>query len=102
MILKLKNVLIFDGEVAVSFCNGQEAYVTTKRLREFCPCAHCQGEPDVLGRVIVKKIDYTCDSYQIAKFINIGGYALQFYWCDGHSSGIYSYKYITQIANNEL
>ena len=32
------------------------------------------------------------------KFEVIGGYALQLFWADGHSYGIYSYPYLLKLG----
>jgi DUF971 family protein len=32
------------------------------------------------------------------KFEPVGGYGLQFFWADGHSSGIYAFSYLQKLA----
>jgi DUF971 family protein len=33
------------------------------------------------------------------KFDLVGGYAIQLFWADGHSSGIYSFTYLRRLAD---
>jgi DUF971 family protein len=37
-------------------------------------------------------------AFDLLKFQAVGGYALQLFWGDGHSSGIYSYPYLLRLA----
>jgi DUF971 family protein len=100
MLVQLNSIAIFNEEAAFSFDDGEETFMLLEYMRKMCPCAVCQGEPDVMGRTLVKHKNYSADSYRLVKFSNVGGYAIQFYWGDGHSSGIYSYSYIKSIAND--
>lgn len=89
--ITLSNHAIIGEELALSWGDGTENYVSFKKLREQCPCAACQGEPDALGRVVKPKVMHTERSFQLIKLTQIGGYAIQLNWADGHSSGIYTF-----------
>ena len=67
-------------------------------VRRACPCAACQGEPDALGRVLRPVVELGPLAFDLEKFETIGGYALQLYWADGHSSGIFSYRYLIELS----
>ena len=98
MTLILENATVIGDELALSFADGFEAYLALPMLRRACPCANCQGEPDALGRVIRPKVDHGTRAFELQKFEVVGGYAIQLYWDDGHSSGIYSYAYLQKLA----
>lgn len=98
MNLALQNVLVIGGELALSFADGDEAYLPLPLLRRACPCASCQGEPDALGRVLKPVVEYGPRAFDLQKFETVGGYALQLYWADGHSTGIFSYAYLKRLA----
>jgi DUF971 family protein len=98
MNLALQNVLVIGGELALSFADGDEAYLLLPLLRRACPCASCQGEPDALGRVLKPVVEYGPRAFDLQKFETVGGYALQLYWADGHSTGIFSYAYLKRLA----
>ena len=97
MTLILEQATLIGSELALSFADGYEAYLTLPLLRRSCPCAKCQGEPDALGRVLRPVVEYGPSAFELKKFEVVGGYALQLYWADGHSYGIYSYSYLQKL-----
>ncbi|MEO7101461.1 MAG: DUF971 domain-containing protein [Luteolibacter sp.] len=99
MSLILEQATVIGSELALSFADGFEAYLPLPMLRRACPCAACQGEPDALGRVLRPHVEYGLRAFELQKFEQIGGYAIQLFWADGHSTGIYSYSYLQKLAN---
>lgn len=95
--MKLEHAAVIGGELALVFSDDKEIYLRLDHLRRACPCAICQGEPDAMGRVVKPSIGYGPNSFELAKFEIIGKYALQLYWTDGHSSGIYGYDYLKKL-----
>ncbi len=98
MTLILENATVIGSEFALSFADGFEAYLSLPLLRRACPCAACQGEPDALGRVIRPQVVHGPHAFELQKFETVGGYAIQLFWGDGHSTGIYSYTYLQRLA----
>jgi DUF971 family protein len=98
MTLILDNATVIGDEFALSFRDGFEAYLKLPLLRRACPCAVCQGEPDAMGRVIQPQVTYGALAFELQKFEQVGGYAIQLFWADGHSTGIYSYQYLQRLA----
>lgn len=98
MSLTLENAVVIGNELALSFADGQEAFLDLGMLRRACPCAVCQGEPDALGRVMRPRVEHGQGAFELRKFETVGGYALQLYWADGHSTGIFSYDYLLRLA----
>jgi DUF971 family protein len=98
MPLILENAAIVGGELALAFADGFEAYLPLPLLRRACPCAVCQGEPDALGRVIRPKVEHGPRAFELLKFELVGGYAIQPFWADGHSSGIFTFAYLQKLA----
>src|SRR5205085_7570382 len=86
-------------ELAIKWDDGSESFVTLEKLRRHCPCAGCQGERDIMGNVY-KGPDkpLTPQAFQVVRLNNVGGYALQPFWADGHSTGLYSYDYLKAVA----
>ena len=37
-------------------------------------------------------------AFQLVRIMNVGGYALQPVWADGHSTGLYSYDYLKRVG----
>lgn len=98
MTLILDNATVIGDELAMSFRDGFEVYLKLPLLRRACPCAACQGEPDALGRVLRPVVEYGPRAFEFLKFEVVGGYAIQPYWGDGHSTGIYSYTYLQKLS----
>lgn len=99
MPLILENAAVIGNELALSFADGFEAYLPLPMLRRACPCAVCQGEPDALGRVVRPKVEHGPKAFDLLKFELVGGYAIQLFWADGHSSGIYTFAYLRKLAD---
>jgi DUF971 family protein len=98
MPLELKDVQLIGNELAMRWGDGVESYVGRERLRRACPCAMCGGEPDVLGNISRPDVTYTSESFELAGWQLIGGYALQPQWRDGHNTGLYSFQYLRRLT----
>jgi DUF971 family protein len=99
MISTLENATVIGNEFALSFSDGCEAYLPLPLLRRACPCAACQGEPDAMGRVLRPRVEYGPRAFDLERFEGVGGYAVQLFWADGHSSGIFSYSYLRKLGD---
>jgi DUF971 family protein len=97
MRLEPKDVQLIGNELAIQWNDGEESYLPLEFLRRACPCAACGGEPDVLGKVLRPEINYSNDSFTLAGFGLVGGYALQPRWCDGHNTGLYPFQYLRRL-----
>jgi DUF971 family protein len=98
MRLEPANVQQIGNELAIQWNDGTESYLDLQFLRRACPCAACGGEPDVLGNVMRPDVSYSENSFELAGFQVVGGYALQPRWADGHDTGIYSFQYLRRLA----
>jgi DUF971 family protein len=97
--LQLTNSTVINRHLALQFSNSVEVFLAFDYLRRACPCAACQGEPDALGRVYRPKLTYHDKAFDLQKIELIGGYALQLFWADGHSTGIYSFQYLINLES---
>jgi len=98
MRLEPTNIQQIGDELAIVWNDGTESYLDLEFLRRACPCAACGGEPDVLGNVARPDVKYSDDSFRLAGFDLVGGYALQPRWYDGHNTGIYSFQYLRRLS----
>lgn len=99
--MTLENIAVIGDEVALAWSDGGESYLKFENLRKACPCAACQGEPDVTGRVIVPKVVHSEKSFQLVRHQIVGGYAIQFFWGDGHSTGLYSFDLLRRLGASD-
>ena len=98
MPLEPANIQQIGNELAIRWNDASESYLDLQFLRRACPCAACGGEPDVLGNILRPNVTYSENSFDLAGFQVVGGYALQPNWRDGHNTGIYSFQYLRRIA----
>jgi DUF971 family protein len=79
-------------ELAILWQDGSETYLKLQDLRRLCPCAGCAGERDLFGRLAKPpQRPLTKESFRLVSTAPVGGYALQLFWGDGHSDGLFSY-----------
>jgi DUF971 family protein len=66
-------------------------------LRGYCPCAHCQGHQ---GPIRFRETEEG-PALEISEIEEVGNYALQISWGDGHGTGIYSFRYFRVLCSCE-
>ncbi|MGI8964520.1 MAG: DUF971 domain-containing protein [Limisphaerales bacterium] len=87
-------------ELAIKWESGQESFVRLEILRRHCPCAGCRGEMDILGNVYkTAGKPLPAAAFALIKIENVGGYAIQPFWKDGHSTGIFSFEYLKRVSD---
>jgi DUF971 family protein len=86
-------------DLAIRWDDNQESFIALEKLRRSCPCAGCSGEVDILGN-IYKNPDKPLPpaAFELKRFVPVGGYAIQLFWGDGHSSGIFAFDYLRRVA----
>lgn len=95
-----QNIQQIGDDLAIAWNDGAESYLRLETLRRACPCAACGGEPDVLGQVVRPEVSYTPASFVLRGWANVGGYALQLRWGDGHDSGLYTFPYLRRLSGH--
>ncbi|MDY0083388.1 MAG: DUF971 domain-containing protein [Ignavibacteriaceae bacterium] len=88
-----KKIKLADGvNLKILWTDGIEESISLKDLRKNCPCATCAAERDKQGK---KYIPLFTESQVSVRSINqVGNYAIQIKWQDGHDTGIYEYKFL--------
>jgi len=96
-----KTVQPIGEELAIAWDDGSESYLRLQDLRRLCPCAGCSGERDLLGRLAKPPArPLTAESFRVMGTSPVGGYALQIFWGDGHSDGLYTYTTLKNWGDN--
>jgi DUF971 family protein len=89
------------GELAIKWDDGRESFIPLESLRRHCPCAGCQGERDIMGNLYKGPGQtLTPRSFQLLRLVNVGSYAIQPVWADGHDTGMFSFDYLRQLAES--
>ena len=91
-----------EQELRVTWQDGVETVFTAATLRKNCPCATCNEERSKQTRVLLPVLKQsgsgplTLDDAKL-----VGTYAIQFIWSDGHTAGIFDYKYLRSLSAND-
>jgi ATP-binding protein involved in chromosome partitioning len=86
-------------EVTLKWNSGHVWKVANRDLRASCQCALCINEMTGEKTLDPAKIKADIAATQIT---TLGNYAIGITWNDGHSSGIYPYKTIEQLAAKKI
>lgn len=90
-----------NKKVVISWSSGESCELSFAGLRAICPCVTCRGghgnmgkSPDLNELRAAQNADLTLENLTA-----VGSYAIQFFWSDGHSTGIYSWDYLKQACD---
>ena len=81
-----------SGEIEITWEDGRSRRIPHEILRGYCPCASCQGHSGSIRFV-------PGGNLELLGIERVGNYALSLTWGDGHSSGIFSYRYLSQLCD---
>lgn len=85
------------AEIKIVWSDERETSYRAPELRRACPCASCVNE--WTGEKILKD-EKISDDLTLENTSLVGRYALNFRFSDGHETGIYTFKYLRQLAEN--
>jgi len=86
---------IDDSTLRIRWSDDRECVFDAPNLRRVCPCAQCVNE--WTGERVLKPQSVS-DELQMNDVSVVGRYALNFRWSDGHDSGIYSFRYLRELC----
>ena len=84
-----------EHDVKIRWNDGTEAVYPARFLRLECPCAVCVDE--LTGRRRLQPATIPDDIHP-ASIEPVGRYAIQVYWSDGHSTGIYTWERLRALS----
>ena len=87
-----------DAGVSITWADGRICRFNAPVLRRACPCAQCVNE--WTGQRVLKP-EAVSDELLIKNIAIVGRYALNFQWSDGHETGIYSFRYLRELCEQE-
>jgi len=101
MALVPKTLQVLGEELAIVWSDGTESYLPLTTVRRLCPCAGCAGERDLLGRLArPPEKPLTTESFRVVSTSPVGGYAVQIFWADGHSDGLFPYAKLREWSDH--
>ena len=89
-------------QVRITWQDGYLSTYTLDKLRQSCPCAVCNetrnhSDDDPL-RILTPDQALAKGELELDRPLEVvGQYALQFFWADGHRTGLYTYQYLRQL-----
>ena len=89
-----------DGTaLGIHWGDGEEAVYRPRDLRLACPCAGCVDE--MTGQPLLDP-ESIPESVFPVRIQHVGRYAFQFFWSDGHDTGLYTYPYLRELWERSL
>ena len=88
--------------LALMWPDGSEQYFEPSFLRRHSPSAEQTGEADLFGVVSGGNPDGDYTGVEINGFTYVGNYAIRIQFSDGHSTGIFSWNYLAEIAGKDM
>lgn len=82
----------------ITWQDGHESKISLQTLRNGCPCASCQGETILMKQYAPVPQPDQPGKYVIRNAEQIGSYALQFSWGNGHSTGLYTWAHLRSLC----
>ncbi|MCB8943669.1 MAG: DUF971 domain-containing protein [Ardenticatenaceae bacterium] len=84
----------------IEWDNGQRCEYPFAGLRAICPCVECKGGHAHMGGPpdVAKLWQTQNEALNLENVQAVGSYAVQFFWNDGHSTGIYTWDYLWQAC----
>ena len=92
------------GILSVEWEDGQKCEYSLSYLRAECPCAECRGghgeasEPE--PKVSFELPIVNASSTVLDRIEKVGNYAIQLFWNDGHSHGIYTWDTLRSMCQS--
>jgi DUF971 family protein len=75
----------------IAWADGQRQAYPHEVLRGYCPCATCQGHA---GSIAFRP----GGNLELRDIEQVGNYAIGLTWGDGHSAGIYSFRFLRELG----
>ncbi|OFZ18079.1 MAG: hypothetical protein A2X94_02590 [Bdellovibrionales bacterium GWB1_55_8] len=85
-------------EMLVSWNTGEKYAVPYIELRYYCPCASCVDEHT--GERTIQRTSISPDIRPTDVQL-VGRYAVQIYWSDQHSTGMYHYDRLHELCRKQ-
>lgn len=93
-----RDIQLIGREIAIAWNDGTESFFPVEQLRAASPSAETRGEKDIFGQQYGGNERKSYKSVEVLDWEKVGNYAIRFDFSDGHSSGIYSYEYLEELA----
>lgn len=83
-----------DKTLGIQWSDDTESLLDVVTLRKKCPCAFCVDE---WSKKPILKAEDVSDDVRPVSIDSVGRYAMSIKFSDGHSTGIYTFKYLRSL-----
>lgn len=80
----------------IKWNDNSEDRISLSLLRKNCPCATCLAEREKQSKMYIPI--FTENQITVKSIGQVGKYAIQITWNDGHSTGIYEYTFLKNFS----
>jgi DUF971 family protein len=85
---------IKQSQVRITWGDDYKSVYSFEDLRDICPCAVCKELHGPAPETSALQPEVKAELLPDRPVEMVGNYALQFFWVDGHNSGIYGFDYL--------
>ncbi|MHC4392374.1 MAG: DUF971 domain-containing protein [Planctomycetota bacterium] len=93
------------SELLVLWADGLASVYDPVRLRRLCPCADCrdlrQKAKERPRNVLGMARGPAPEEVAAVSWAKVGNYAIALRWQDGHDTGIYTFRFLRQLAESD-
>ena len=87
-----------DGTMRIEWSDGHSSLYRYRDLRDQCPCATCTDRHPAPKKTAAAGLPLFTTALRPERAEVLGRYALQIFWNDGHSTGIYAFSYLRDLC----
>lgn len=93
----VKIKVIDKKDLEILWEDGTEDLLNLRQLRKLCPCATCLSERVKQSNFYIPV--FSENQITVKSIVQVGKYAVQINWNDGHSTGIYEYVFLKNFSD---
>ena len=82
------------------WADGRRSDFDWEYLRWRCPCATCSGEGEFAGE-LKSRTSFSAEEIQMVDLELVGRYAVKPTWGNGHDTGLFTFRNLRQLAEQD-
>ncbi len=91
-------VKIAEQRLLIEWKDGHRSDFSLDRLRRDCPCATCRTEREEHAENPLRILKTNPTEVRATHAELVGHYAIRLFWSDGHSSGIFDFRFLRRLV----
>ncbi|MEK6797467.1 MAG: DUF971 domain-containing protein [Planctomycetota bacterium] len=93
-------VKISEQRLLIEWQDGGRSELAFAQLRRDCPCASCRTERESQSNNPLRILKSDPAGVRVTNARLVGNYAIQFFWSDGHSTGIFDFRFLRSLSRD--